>query len=333
MNPTPAPRMPTVAEYVLTRRIPCALLAVLMFSLAWWLPALLQGLPLLAWVVAVLTIAIHLLTPGMFALIAMGGGGIYALQVAALAAAGVGLASGMHLVPGLAMLLMYGALPIVAATSLQRPNGLARSGQNLAIGLLLAVLVGLLAGAHAANMDMRGYVDHLLAPMFDSAKTQLPAHEPETLATLAEFRRSSVWILPGSLALGLWLIWWGNILLARALAGRYGFFRGDPMPMLGIRFGRWVAYVFIAAMAAANMAGGDVQYLAVGTAILGSGMLGMQGVAVAHSWLKLKQQPWMIVMMYMLLAMWSVLAIPFVLLGLMDVWFDYRRQMKSADGG
>jgi uncharacterized protein YybS (DUF2232 family) len=86
-------------------------------------------------------------------------------------------------------------------------------------------------------------------------------------------------------------------------------------------------------MAVANMAGGDAQYLAVGTAILGSGMLGLQGVAVAHSWLKLRQQPWMIVMMYMLLAMWSVLAIPFVLLGLMDVWFDYRRQMKSADGG
>jgi hypothetical protein len=325
--------MPTAAEYILTRRIPCAVLAVLMFSMAWWLPVLLRDLPLLAWVVAAASIAIHLLTPGLFALIAMGGGGIYALQVAALAAAGVGALSGMHLLPGLAMLLMYGALPIMATISLQRPNGLARSGQNLAIGLLLAVLVSLLAGAHAAHMDMHAYVDHLLSPMFDSAKAQLPAHDPETRAALAGFRRSAVWILPGSLALGLWLVWWGNILLARSLAGRYGFFRGDRMPMLGIRFGHGVAYTFVLAVAVANLAGGDSQYLAVGTAILGSGMLGLQGVAVAHSWLKLKQQPWIIVMMYMLLAMWSVLAIPFVLLGLMDVWFDYRRSMISADGG
>ena len=333
MDPTLAPRMHPAAEYILTHRIPCAVLAVLMFSMAWWLPVLLRDMPLLAWIVAVMAIGIHLLTPGLFALIAMGGGAGYALQVAALAAVGVGAAAGMQLVPGLAMLLMYGALPTVAATSLQRPNGLVRSGRNLAIGLSLAVLVGLLAGASAAHMDMRGYIDHLLAPVFDSAKAQLPAQAPDALTALAEFRRTSVWILPGSLALGLWLIWWGNILLARSLARRYGFFRGDHAPVLDIRFGRGVAYVFILAVAVANVTGGNIQYTAVAVAILGSGMLGLQGVAVAHSWLKWRQQPWMIVIMYMLLAMWSVLAIPFVLLGLMDVWFDYRRHMTSADGG
>jgi Predicted membrane protein (DUF2232) len=333
MNPPPAPRMPAAAEYIMTRRIPCAVLAVLMFSTAWWFPALLQGVPLLAWVVAVLAIGIHLLTPGLFALIAMGGGGIFALQVAVLGAVGVGMVAGMHVLPGLAMLLMYGVLPILAAANMQRPGGLARSGQNMAIGLLLAVLVGLLAGANAVHMDMRAYVDHLLAPVFNSATAQLPAKDPQAAAALTEFRRTSVWILPGSLALGLWLVWWGNILLARSLACRYGFFRGDRAPLLGIRFARGIAYAFILAVAVANTTDGDIQYMAVGTAILGSGMLGMQGVAVAHSWLKLRQQPWMIVIMYMMLAMWSVLAIPFVLLGLMDVWFDYRRNMKSAIGG
>lgn len=333
MNPPPALRMPAAAEYILTHRIPCAALAVLMFSTAWWLPGPLQNLPLLAWFVMVLAIGVHLLTPGLFALIALGGGGTYALQVAVLGAAGVSAVSGLHLLPGLAMLLMYGVLPIAAAVTLQRNGGLARSGQNLAIGLLLAVLVGLMAGASAAHMGLRGYVDHLLSPVFASATSQLPAKNPEAVAALAEFRRTSVWLLPGSLALGLWLIWWGNILLARSLASRYGFFRGDHVPLLAIRFGRGIAYVFILAIAAANLTGGDVRYLAVGVAILGSGMLGLQGVAVAHSWLKLKQQPWMIIIMYLMLAMWTVLSIPFVLLGLMDVWFDYRRHMQSADGG
>ena len=333
MTPAPALRMPAAVEYVLTRRVPCALLAVVMFSTAWWLPGSLQHMRLLAWMFAMAAIGMHLLTPGLFALITLGGGSGFALQVAVLSAIGVGLAAGMQPLVGLLMLLLYGVMPIAAAMSLRRPGGLARSGQNLAIGLLLAVMVGLLAGAGAAHMDMRGYVDHLLSPMFDSAASQLHGQDAEAAAALAQFRRTAAWLLPGSLALGLWLIWWGNALLARSLARRYGFFRGEQAPLLSIRFGRATAYAFIAAVAGANLGGGDVQFVAVGTAILGAGMLGMQGVAVAHTWLKIRQQPWMIVLMYMLLTMWSVLAIPFVLLGLMDTWFDYRRHMRSADGG
>ncbi len=333
MTHPPALRMPAAVEYILTRRVPCALLAVVMFSAAWWLPGSLQNMQLLAWMFALLAIGTHLLTPGLFALITLGGGSSYALQVALLSAIGVGLTAGMQPLVGLLMLLMYGIMPIAAATSLRRPGGLARSGQNLAIGLLLAVLAGLWAGANAAHMDMRGYVDHLLSPVFESAASQLHGQDAEASAALAQFRRSSVWILPGSLALGLWMIWWGNALLARGMARRYGFFHGEQAPLLSIRFGRTTAYALILAVATANLVEGDVQFMAVGTAILGAGMLGMQGVAVAHTWLKIRQQPWMIVIMYMLLTMWSVLAIPFVLLGLMDVWFDYRRNMRSADGG
>jgi hypothetical protein len=325
--------MPAAVEYILTRRVPCALLAVVMFSAAWWLPGSLQNMQLLAWMFALLAIGTHLLTPGLFALITLGGGSSFALQVALLSAVGVGLAAGMQPLVGLLMLLMYGVMPIAAAVNLRRPGGLARSGQNLAIGLLLAVLAGLWAGANAAHMDMRGYVDHLLSPVFDSAATQLHGQDPQASAALTQFRRTAAWLLPGSLALGLWMIWWGDALLARALARRFGFFRGEQAPMLSIRFGRTTAYAFILAVAGANLVEGDIQFMAVGTAILGAGMLGMQGVAVAHTWLKIRQQPWMIVIMYMLLTMWSVLAIPFVLLGLMDVWFDYRRHMKSADGG
>ena len=123
MTPPPALRMPAAVEFVLTRRVPCALLAVVMFSAAWWLPCSLQDMQLLAWMFALLAIGIHLLTPGLFALITLGGGSGFALQVAALSAVGVGLAAGMQPLVGLLMLLLYGVMPIAAGRQLGAPRG------------------------------------------------------------------------------------------------------------------------------------------------------------------------------------------------------------------
>jgi len=61
-------------------------------------------------------------------------------------------------------------------------------------------------------------------------------------------------------------------------------------------------------------------------------MLAMQGVAVGHSWLKAKGMMLSIAMMYLMLLIWSVMIIPFVIIGLLDIWFDYRRKMPVVGG-
>jgi type III secretory pathway component EscU len=39
-----------------------------------------------------------------------------------------------------------------------------------------------------------------------------------------------------------------------------------------------------------------------------------------------------IALMYLMLIIWSILIIPFVIIGLMDIWFDYRRNMPAVGG-
>jgi len=75
-----------------------------------------------------------------------------------------------------------------------------------------------------------------------------------------------------------------------------------------------------------------LHYIAVNAAILIGGLLAAQGVAVGHSWLKAKGMLLSIAMMYFMLIIWSILIIPFVIIGLMDIWFDYRRNIPAVGG-
>lgn len=145
-------------------------------------------------------------------------------------------------------------------------------------------------------------------------------------------KETTIWALPGFLAFSLWMVWWMDVLLGRKLAVTYGFFRGDHSQMLMIRFGKATGIALISATILANITGGSLQYVAVSTAVMLAGLLALQGVSVAHLWLKARGMQMVLVIMYLLLLIWSAMIVPFIIAGLLDIWFDFRRSIVPANG-
>jgi len=323
--------MPQFAEFVLTRRFPCAGLALLMFTAVIWGPAT-AGIPLLSLLLSLAGMTLHLLTPALFALIVLGGGLIYAMQVALIAAAVVTVVTGFDLMSGMLFLLLYALLPALAARSLGRIGGLSRSARLLAIGLLLAVMAVLLSASMVQGIELKQLVGQMVSPLFDVLASAIPAGDQQALDAVGQAREMMVWILPGFLAFGLWMIWWLDLLLGRKLAVKYGFFSGDFSEMLMIRFDRVTGVALIVATALANFTDGSLQYVAVSTAIMLAGLLALQGISVAHLWLRLRNMQVTLIVMYVMLFVWSAMVIPFIIVGLLDIWFDFRRTIMPANG-
>ncbi|MDT8376770.1 MAG: DUF2232 domain-containing protein [Mariprofundaceae bacterium] len=320
-----------VAQFILTRRIPCAALAVLMFT-AVILDVGLSAVPLLAALMFLAGLTLHMLTPVLFALVMFGGGLVYALQVAVIAALAITLITDISLMNGVVFLFLYALLPAVAAATMSRVGGMGRSAQQLALSLFIAAMAALLAGAGSQGVDIHTFVEQGLAPLFDGLAASIPAGEQAALEALERMKTMTVWAFPGFLAFSLWMVWWMDILLARRIAVRYGFFQGDRSEMLMIRFSKAAGVALIVATVLANITGGSVQYIAVSTAIMLGGLLALQGITVAHVWIKARGMQMVLVIMYLLLLIWSVMILPFVIIGLLDIWFDFRRNMFPAHG-
>jgi hypothetical protein len=331
---TPAPQtMPAALSYVLSHRIPCATLMLVMLMSAVWLPALGDGMPgFVAMLLTTAGLSLHILAPALIALVAFGGGLAFASQVAALAAAAISMVTGFALLPGLVVFVLYGLIPIMGAALMMRADGVRRSAQYLAFGLGGLTLIGLAIAAAMQDTSIRGLMDALLAPMFAGVEQQMPAGEPEAVQMLEQSRQMMVEILPGLMALGVWFTWWGDVVFARNFARKFGFYQGEATSLLSLGFGKPVAYLFLVLMVLMNLGSGELHYIAVNAAILIGGLLAAQGVAVGHSWLKAKGMLFSIAMMYLMLIVWSILIIPFVIIGLMDIWFDYRRNMPAVGG-
>ena len=323
-------KLPAAAEFVLTRRSTCALLAIVAFSSQQWALMLGNGVPLLASLLLLLGMVLHALIPGLFALITLGGGMMFAIQAGLIASLGIFVLSGF--LPGLAMvfLTLFVAVPILGATVIRRAQGVGRSAAYIALGMGLAVASSLVAEAAEAGSSVRELVESMLLPMFDLMSTWAPAGDKEWIRHQQELM---VTVFPGLLALTVWMIWWGNVLLARMLAIEYGFYSGDRKPVLHIRFGKSLAYAAAALIAITALGDGDIKYLAGNAALLAFCLITLQGVAVAHLWITMRNLQVLLIMMYLLLMFWPVAAIPFALLGLLDIWFDYRRNFSPALGG
>lgn len=329
-NQAPEPlTMPPILAFILTRRIPCAALILIML-MGMWLPSLLPGLsPALAILVMLFGMVLHILAPALVSLITFGGGLQFALQVSGITALAVLALSGFSLFTGTATFLLYGLLPIMAALAMTRQQGVKRSAEYVATGIGLFLLLALIVIATIQDSGIRDWVAQVLSPLFDQTANEIPA---EQMQNMQMFRESVIAILPGFLAMGLWTLWWGNLALARHLAARYGFYPGEAESLLGLRFSKTLAYIFLGLMLLMNIATGDVEYLTSSAAIFTGGLLAAQGIAVAHSWLKARGLNFSIGLMYLVLAIQTVMIIPFVIVGLMDIWFDYRRNIP-ADGG
>jgi len=325
--------MPPLFSFVLTHRLPCATLMLLMLMSAVWLPMLGDSSStFVAMLMTTIGLSLHILAPALVALITFGGGLVFGIHVAALTAIGVTAMAGFALLPGLVVFVVYGLIPIMAATLMMRADGVRRSAQYMAFGLGGLTLVGLMVAAGMQDTGIRGLIDGLLAPMFEGVQQQIPAGEPQAVQVIESSRKMMVEVLPGLIALGLWFSWWGDVVLARNIARKFGFYQGEATSLLSLGFGKAVAYLFLALLVTLNLGSGELHYIAVNAAILVGGLLAAQGVAVGHSWLKAKGMLFSIALMYLILIIWSVLIIPFVIIGLMDIWFDYRRNMPAVGG-
>jgi Predicted membrane protein (DUF2232) len=311
--------LPPFAQWTLTRRIPCAFLAMVMYGSVLAFAGTFLSLPLLV---------LHILTPTLFTLIALGGGTVFAMQVALLTSVGMALLLQGALGPGLILLILYAALPIFAAGMLATNNGASRSGLFLAISLLVVMLAVLLAVPATQGSTPMALVHQLLAPLFQATRQE--GIDP---VMLQRVEKASEWIFPGVTTASLWVVWWGDVMLARTIAVFYGFYRGDMQPMSAFRLPRMLAYGFVPLVAVAGFSSGTLQYLAVNAALLFVTLLSVQGLAVVHTWLQAKRLQMAAIVMYALLLIQPVMVLPFALIGLLDIWFDYRRNIMPANGG
>ena len=321
-------KLPPTVEYLLTRRVPCGVVAALLFSLVVLVP---KVSAFLAFLLLPGLLALHLFTPGLFALISFGGGVSFASQVALIGAAVVWLLAGFKISAALVFLLLYALVPLAAARALMREGGLARSSVNLFSTLALAVIAALVAGSMAEGKGLSPFVGDLLAPIFAEWGHTLSGVE-ET-ARLAQVRAMTIAVFPGMMGVLLWAIWFSVLLLARRLALRFGFYVGDRESLLQIRFGVGVAYLFAGLLLAGLLLADGAQYLAITATIMVGALLALQGLMVVHSWLDARRMGWTIVAMYLVVLISSTLVIPFVALGFLDIWYDFRRRFTSAAGG
>jgi len=324
-------RLHPVAAFVLSRQLPCALLLWCMLGGFVLLAGLLREIPLLGLLAMLAALTLNILAPALIALITFGGGITFALQVVLLASLGITALAGFAIVPGIWTFVDYGLATIVAAALFMRQDGLNKSASALAWIIGGSVALGLFIGAVGAQLSMQDYVARLLDPLF--ANMHLPTDGDETRLLLDRSQAMIAQVLPGLLAWGMWAAWWGNIVLARTMAQRYGFYQGATHRVLALRFGRPLAYAFLLALLLANFGAGDLRYVAVNAALLIGGLLAAQGIVVAHSWLKAREMQLLIGLMYLMLFIWSAMIIPFVIVGLLDIWFDFRRNNDPAHGG
>jgi len=326
VNPEPPATMPPYLDFLLTRKLPCACLGFTLFTAMFWLPGLFSGAPLLAVLFSLIAVLAHFTTPALFALIQLGGGSSFVLPVALIGATGVAAVSHFSLTLVSFFLLLYVAVPAWTVTTLRRHGGLARSGEQLAITLFIAIVCALAIGAtNHSNGSLQGYTRVLMAPLFNTIATQTHGDTSalESTLTLAA---------PGLVAVGLWSIWWSALLGARWLAMRYGFYHDSYFYWYYVRFSPRFALLMLLALIPANLADGNLQFIAIALSLLLGGIFAVQGVAVAHLWLKTRQLTFLLAVMYFVLFFWSLAIIPFIVIGLLDTWFDFRRGSPPEEG-
>ena len=321
--------MPKIVEFFLTNRVPCAFAVVAMLTSGYWLDLLFGNIPLLGLLFVLAGLLLHLAVPGVFALVLLGGGLAYALQVGGIAALAVLLLSSGSVYAVLVFLALYVAIPVIVALAMQY-RGLGRASWVLAVAMFVVVFAAILMSMETGSMQK--YLLDMFKPVFDNMIAGLPAGETEAISSMRKLQDIMVQLFPGLLVFSLWLIWWGNVLYARTYASEYGFYQGDRGTMLQLLLPKQMVYMLFAFALLANMAAGDLQYIAINGLLVLAGLIAVQGTAVAHAWLKSRGMMNTIIVMYVMLFFWSAVILLFMLVGLLDIWFNFRRNIVPATG-
>ncbi|MDX8387560.1 MAG: DUF2232 domain-containing protein [Ghiorsea sp.] len=322
--------MPKMVEFFLTKRVPCAFIVVAMLTSAYWFNVLFGEIPLLGFLFVLVGMLLHLAVPGVFALVLFGGGLAYSLQVGGIAALLILLLSSGSFYAVLIFFSLFVMVPVIAASVLQT-KGLSQSAWILAVAMFVIVLVALMVGMDADGM--KAFVSEQFKPMFDNMVTSLPVGETDAVESIRQLQNMMIQIFPGLLVLSFWMVWWSSILYARKYAKEYGFYQGDQSEMLQLFLPKQLVFGLLLFSALTIMADGDLQYIATNGLLVLSGLIAVQGIAVAHAWLKSRGMMNTIVVMYVMLFFWSVVVLVFMMIGLLDIWFNFRRNIVPATGG
>ncbi len=321
--------MPKMVEFFLTNRIPCAFMVVMMLTSAYWFNLLFANIPLLGFLLLLVGMVLHLAVPGVFALVLFGGGLTYSLQVGGIATLLLLLLSSGSFYAALVFISLFVVFPVMTALVMQY-QGLGRASWMLAVAMLLIVMIALIIGMDAGGI--KAFVSQMFKPMFDTMISNLPVGETEAIAQTRQLQSLMVQVFPGLLVFSLWLIWWGNILFARKYAMEYGFYRGDTSTMLQLFLPKQLVYALLVFAALSNLTDGDLQYVALNGLLVLAGLIAVQGTAVVHAWLKSRGMMNTIIVMYVMLFIWSFVIVFFMIVGLLDVWFNFRRNIVPATG-
>jgi len=332
MNQEPSPQvtaMPKVVDVFLTNKVLCALLAVMMLTSAYWFDMLFGNLRMIAFFFLLAGVLLHLAVPSLFALVTLGGGLQYSLQAGGIAALLLLVLSSGSVYTSVVFMLLFVVLSGFAALTLQR-QGLGQTAWLLILVLFFGVVFAMIGSA--TPQDMEVFVNQQFKPVFDEMIARVPPEAKSDIEAMQTLQVMMVKVFPGFFIFGLWLIWWSDVLLARKLAMRYGFYQGNTDDILSFALPKMLVVVLLIFMGFANLAVGNLQYAALAGVIVLASLLAMQGVIVVHVWLKRKAMTGAILVMYVMLFFWSVIVIIFALIGLFDIWFNFRRTFMSATG-
>lgn len=323
--------MPKLLEFFLTQRLPCAFLVVLMLTSAYWLNVLFGSVPLLGFLLVLVGMMLHLIVPSLITLVLFGGGFIYALQVGGIAALAILFISAGSIEATLIFLGLFVLIPVTMGLAMIR-QGLGEASWRIAVLMFMVVIIGLMMSMGAEAGSMKDFVAALFQPMFANMLANMPAGEMEAVASLRQLQDILIETFPGLLMVSLWMIWWGNLFLARKFAKKYNFYRGDQSPALALSLPQYLVYLGIALALLSALTSGDVQYIANNALLLLLALVSMQGVAVAHVWLQYKGMKNTLIVMYVVLFFWSVMVVVCTMIGLLDFWFNFRRNSVSTTG-
>jgi len=265
----------------------------------------------------------------VFALVLFGGGLLYSLQVGVIAAAFILFLSSGSMYLTLLFFVVFVVASSLTARVIQR-QGLGQAAWLLAVLLFTVVTLALVIAMDTAGIQ--AFVSELFRPMFDDMVKSVPAAEIEAVESVRQLQGWVIKIFPGLLVFTLWVVWWGNIVYARKVAKQYHFYQGNESGMLEFTLPSVLVYVWLAFAAVALLATGDMQYIASNGLLVLSGLVAVQGVMVAHAWFKSRNMVNTIIVMYVMLFFWSAVVMLFMVVGLLDFWFKFRRNMVSTTG-
>ncbi|MDX8393757.1 MAG: DUF2232 domain-containing protein [Mariprofundales bacterium] len=322
--------MPAWLDRILTNRLPCATLAMFLFASMLPFSTVSQNASGFTLLLLILAMVIHGFTPALFATIVHGGGWYYSSQVAIIAAFGIYLLTGFQWIPALVLLFVYGLVIIVASLGLYQQQGLERSLLALAAFSVILTSIGLLiVSAVLQEASVSSLIETWITPLFEQIRQQSPPTgmtDVQFTQAMTQMHQSLISIFPAVLALSLWLFWAANVLLGRVIAMRFGFYNGDNKLIRKVYFDKRVAYAFLVSLLAIAFAPHDsIALIASSACLLLVILLGLQGLAVAHTKLLARKMPLLMVMLYLMVILQPITIVPFVVFGLLDIWFDFRQ--------